>query len=130
MAVESLIETRETGRNFSVSYYIRAYKAAWRLERNIHSIKLNLILWTVLFVTNIIDIIITYYAFAKGAVEANPAMYLISKHFGDVAITFYKGFFLGVLFILLPFIKKRLQKFLIFACIVYILLTLSHLIRF
>src|SRR4030066_392461 len=57
-------------------------------------------------------------------------MYLISKQFGDVAITFYKGFFLGVLFILLPFIKKRLQKFLIFACIVYILLTLSHLIRF
>lgn len=111
-----------------LSLVLQHYRQLWSSENPV--IKTNLFLWLVLFVTNIIDLIATYYAFSLGAVEANPAMDAVIKNFGDIGLAFYKGLMLGGLFIFLPFINKRIQKFLVFTVFVYIVLTISHMIRF
>ena len=113
-----------------VMAYWTWYRNTWMLQENHENIRLNILLWLILFTANIVDLIVTYHAFSLGAIEANPAMYVIAKHFGDIGIAYFKGLMLGALFILLPFIKKGLQKFLIFTCVVYVILVISHVVRF
>jgi hypothetical protein len=78
----------------------------------------------------LVDILYTYYAFSLGGVEANPAMAFLCTKFGNISLAFYKGIMMGILLILLPFIRGIYQKFLIFTSFVYIILVISHIIRF
>ena len=112
------------------SSQVLAYRNSWFEQNNIASVKINLALWIFLFLTNLIDLVVSYSLFSQGAVEVNPAMSVLCSQFGNISLAFYKGFLLGALFILLPFIKKRLQYLLIFTCLAYIVLIISHIIRF
>jgi hypothetical protein len=87
-------------------------------------------LWIILTIANLIDVLVTYYVFAQGGVEANPAMAHLSSKFGNISIAFFKGSLLGVLLFLLPFIKEIYQKALMIVCFVYVALVVSHIIRF
>ena len=107
-----------------------AYRNSWFEQNNIACVKINLALWAFLFVTNLIDLIVSYSVFSQGGVEANPAMSFLCSNFGNISLAFYKGFLLGALFILLPYIKNRLQYLLIFTCFAYVVLVISHIIRF
>ena len=90
----------------------------------------NLLLWFALVSTNIIDLVYTYHVLSRNGVEYNPFMAFLCSNLGNISLAFYKGLLLGMLFILLPFIQNRLQKLLCFPVVVYVILTISHLIRF
>ena len=115
---------------YRLSEYLTAYRREWFIEDNISSIRLNIVLWSILMLTNLTDIIFSYKIFSEGGVEINPLMSALCTKFGNVALSFYKGFILGVLFILLPYVKNKLQSFLLLSCIAYIILVISHVIRF
>ena len=110
--------------------YFRDYVQLVKVEGIRGFLSVNLLLWSILAVANSIDIYITYTVFSKGGFELNPAMAFLCSKFGNLSLAFYKGILLGVLFVLLPFIKLAYQKFLIFACFAYIVLVISHAIRF
>ena len=117
--------------NFDVIMdYIREYRNAWIAQNNNGSIRINFLLWFVLFTANLIDLLVTYYAFSKGAIEANPAMSVLIYKFGNISLAFFKGALLGMLLILLPYIKNFMRKCLMFSCSVYVILVFSHIIRF
>ncbi len=107
-----------------------AYRDSWVEENNLTRVKLNLTLWFFLFITNLTDLIVSYSLFSQGAVEINPAMSFLCSRFGNISLAFYKGFLLGALFILLPFIKNKLQILFISTCGVYLILVFSHILRF
>ena len=112
------------------SKHIKQYRDTWVIQNNNGNLRINLLLWLILFVANLIDLLVTYYAFSKGAVEANPAMSALCVKFGEVSLAFYKGLLLGILLFLLPYIKRYLLGLLAFSCSVYAVLVLSHIIRF
>ena len=115
----------------SVVYsYVKRYKDSWSVQENIDNLVINIALWVFLFITNMIDILVSYKAFSEGAVEINPFMAVIYHNFGIVGLAFYKGFLIGVMLVLLPVIKKRLRILFIFTCFVYAALTISHIMRF
>jgi len=93
-------------------------------------LKWNVLLWSILAICNLIDILVSWHVISEGAKEANPLMDFFYSKFGSISFAFIKGALLGMLLMLLPFIKEGLQKLLLFACTVYILLMFSHLIRF
>jgi len=106
------------------------YRDIWIFQIKERYFRLNILLWLILVVTNLLDLLVTYYAFSKGAIEANPLMFLLCTNYGNMAMAFYKGLLLGMLMFLLPFIRNFLQKCLIFSCSVYVILVISHVIRF
>ena len=107
-----------------------AYRNSWFEQNNLTRVKFNLTLWFFLCITNLTDLIVSYSLFSKGAIEINPAMSFLCSHFGNISLAFYKGFLLGALFILLPFIKNKLQILFISTCGVYLILVFSHILRF
>ena len=109
---------------------LRYYRNVWIVQIKDRYLRINILLWLILVVGNLLDLLVTYYAFSQGAIEANPFMFFICTKYGNLALAFYKGLLLGVLLFLLPFIKNIFQKGLIFSCSVYILLVISHIIRF
>lgn len=111
-------------------FYFRSYFTTIKMEGFKSTLAQNIGLWLLLVIANIVDILVTYYIFANGGVEVNPAMAFLCTKFGNISIAFYKGILLGALFILLPLIKAIHQKFLIFTCCLYIILLFSHAIRF
>jgi|GEM_PF-1975250 len=113
-----------------ISDYLREYRNTWIVQNNNGCIQINFLLWFILFTANLIDLLVTYYAFSKGAIEANPAMSVLIFKFGNISMAFVKGALLGMLFILLPYIKNFMRKCLIFSCSVYVILVFSHIIRF
>jgi hypothetical protein len=112
------------------SELVIAYRTSWVEQHNVARVRINLFLWTLLLITNVIDLIVSYSLFSHGAVEMNPAMSILCSQFGNISLAFYKGFLLGALFILLPYIKNKLQYLLLSTCSVYIVLVVSHMIRF
>ncbi len=113
-----------------ISPWIERYRVIWILQNNSEALRLNVALWSVLFITNLIDLGVTYTAFQYGAVEANPFMAFLCTKFGNIALAFYKGLSMGILLFILPFVKKGMQKLLAVVCGIYILLVVSHLVRF
>jgi len=113
-----------------ISDYLREYRNTWIVQNNNGCIQINFLLWFILFTANLIDLLVTYYAFSKGAIEANPAMSVLIFKFGNISLAFVKGALLGMLLIMLPYIKKFLRKCLMFSCSVYVILVFSHIIRF
>lgn len=121
----------ETGRLFQpVRFYLLNYRRMVLEERFRGYLGINLLLWIFLVVANIIDIQVTYTVFAGGGIELNPFMAFLCTTFGNISLAFYKGICLGILFILLPFVRNAYQKLLILSCIVYAVLMVSHWIRF
>ncbi len=88
--------------------------------------KTNIILWMILVFTNLVDIMYTYYVFSKDGIECNPILIFMCSKFGNISIAFFKGFLLGFLFLLLPFIRGWLQKLLFFPCLVYCILIITY----
>ena len=125
--------TRSTFKIFNsnvISDYLREYRNTWIVQNNNGCIQINFLLWFILFTANLIDLLVTYYAFSKGAIEANPAMSVLIFKFGNISLAFVKGALLGMLLIMLPYIKNFLRKCLMFSCSVYVILVFSHIIRF
>jgi hypothetical protein len=113
-----------------IALSLRRYKEAWQHQENQGNLSWNVAAWIVLFITNLIDLLVTYYAFTRGAVEGNPFMAMICRQFGYVGLAAYKGFFMGMLLVLIPFITRRIQWLLWVTVLSYGVLTLSHGIRF
>ncbi|MBN2029660.1 hypothetical protein JW824_05390 [bacterium] len=114
----------------SLAILALAYRDSWREQNNLTRVKINLTLWFFLCITNVTDLIVSYSLFSRGAIEINPAMSFLCSHFGNISLAFYKGFLLGTLFILLPFIKNKLQILLISTCGIYLILVFTHIMRF
>ncbi len=112
------------------SEFATAYRTSWIEQNNVAHVKINLLLWSLLSMTNLIDLIVSYSLFSRGAIEMNPAMSILCSRFGNISLAFYKGFLLGALFILLPYIKNKLQCLLLLTCSAYVMLVVSHIIRF
>ena len=110
-------------------YFLDYYQAV-REQGFTGYLRINLLLWLFLAIANIIDIQVTYEVFSNGGVEANPLMAFMCTKFGNLSLAFYKGTLLGVLFFLLPFIKAVFQRLLILTCFAYVILLVSHWIRF
>lgn len=113
-----------------IGVFVKEYFRFFKKVSSTKTFKINFVLWIILTVANLIDILVTYYVFAQGGVEANPAMAHLSSKFGNISIAFFKGTLLGVLLFLLPFIKEIYQKALMLVCFVYVALVVSHIIRF
>jgi hypothetical protein len=129
-----LKKTANNSTKFSLSMpigvFLKEYFRFFKKVSSTKTFKINFVLWIVLTVANLIDILVTYYVFAQGGVEANPAMAHLSSKFGNISIAFFKGTLLGILLFLLPFIKEIYQKALMIVCFVYVALVVSHIIRF
>jgi hypothetical protein len=110
--------------------YFQNYIRLVREERFHGRLSVNFLIWSVLATANLIDTLVTYYVFANGGVEVNPAMAFLCTKFGNISLAFYKGILLGVLLIFLPLIKGFYQKLLAFTTVVYIILVFSHMLRF
>ena len=113
-----------------VGVFLREYFRFFKEVSSTRTFRINFILWLILTVANLIDILVTYYVFSKGGVEANPAMAHLSSRFGNISIAFFKGALLGILLFLLPFIKEIYQKALFIVCSCYVILVITHIIRF
>jgi hypothetical protein len=102
--------------------YLRVYGQTWTDHLSEKWFQWNVFLWLVLLMTNLIDIMFSYAAFAKGAVEINPTVSIIIRQFGYIGLAFQKGIPIGALLILLPYIRGKLQYLLGFSVLVYLVL--------
>ena len=89
--------------------------------------RLNLYLWLLLVVTNLVDVLGTQRAFALGISELNPIIASIYAAYGIVAIVIFKGVFLGILGLTLPWIRGWTRALLAGACCAYLALTVAHI---
>lgn len=82
-----------------------------------------------LVLMNLVDLWYTEYAFRYGAGEANPLMASIYRDFGMRGMMAIKIFFLGIIFCVIPLLKKYPIAERVFYCVVsvYVFLTFYHL---
>ena len=116
--------------NHPVDLYIHRYCELVRENRFRGRLSWNFLLWYILAATNLIDTLVTYYVFAKGGIEVNPAMAFFCVQFGEISIAFFKWIVLGMLLVLLPLIRVYLQKLLYLASVFYIVVVFTHVLRF
>ena len=114
----------------NIAYGVKSYFTFLRGKQQESYFRTNLLLWALLVVANIIDLAFTYSVLSRNGAEVNPAMLLLIRNFGAVSIAYAKGLLLGILFMLLPFIRDFLQKMLFVPVIVYTVLIVSHVLRF
>jgi hypothetical protein len=88
--------------------------------------RLQMMLWSVLFLMNIIDVSSTWYAFNLGCTEANPVMAFVYGIGGINALTLFKCFWLLVLLELLPHITGWKMHLLALCCVIYSALAVYH----
>lgn len=89
--------------------------------------RLNLYLWLLLVVTNLVDVLGTQRAFALGIGELNPLIAAIYAEHGIVAVALFKSVFLGILGMTLPWIRGFNRALLAGACCAYLALTAAHI---
>ena len=97
---------------------LTASAAGWRL---------NLYLWLLLAVTNVVDFLGTRRAFQLGIEELNPLVAFAYAEFGIGAVAAMKIPFLLLLGCLLPYIRGWTRGLLAAACAVYLALTGAHI---
>jgi Domain of unknown function (DUF5658) len=90
-------------------------------------VHLNLYLWALLAVTNLVDVLASRRAFDLGIAELNPLVDSVLFAYGISGIAFLKLFWLAVLLVLLAHIRGWLQAFLAVACLIYLGLTVFHI---
>jgi len=89
--------------------------------------RLNFYLWWLLAVTNVVDVLGTQRAFEMGISELNPIVELFYAHFGMISVALVKALFLILLYFLVPYIRGWNRVLFIFACGVYLALTIAHI---
>jgi len=89
--------------------------------------RLNLYLWLLLTVTNIVDVLATRRAFEIGIDELNPIVALLYAEYGIGAVAAFKLPFLLLLLFLLPHIRGWTRGLLVLACSAYLALTFAHI---
>ncbi len=90
-------------------------------------LRINFLLWLLLVLTNVTDVLASRYALAHGAVELNPIVAALLDAHGISGLVLFKGFWLVLLLILLPYIKGWLQWLYGFVSVAYLLLSAYHL---
>ena len=88
--------------------------------------RLNLYLWLLLAVANIVDVLATRRAFGLGIGELNPIVALAYAEYGIGAVALLKLPFLVALGLLTPWIRTWTRGLLVLACSVYLALTAAH----
>ena len=88
---------------------------------------LNRYWWSLLLVTNAVDVLASKRAFASGIAELNPAVDLVISHFGVWALAVSKAIWLVMLLLLLPYIRGWTQALLALSCLVYCGVVLAHI---
>lgn len=88
---------------------------------------LQITLWTILFLTNLIDVLGSWYAFSLGCDELNPLMNLIYESYGMNGITLYKSFWLFVTLLLLRHLKGWIMGLFALCCFMYSGLAAMHI---
>ena len=88
--------------------------------------RLNFYLWCLLAVTNVVDVLGTQRAFDLGIGELNPIVELFYGMFGMASVVLLKALFLTVLFFMIPYIRGWNRVLFVFACCVYLVLTVAH----
>lgn len=88
--------------------------------------RLNFYLWLLLAVTNVVDVLGTRRAFDIGIHELNPLVEFFYARYGMVPIALAKAFFLALLYFLIPYIRGWNRALFVFACGVYLALTVTH----
>jgi len=89
--------------------------------------RLNLCLWLLLSVTNVVDVLATRRAFQIGIEELNPIVALVYSQYGIGAVAALKVPFLILLCCLIPYIRGWTRGLLILACGIYLTLTAAHI---
>lgn len=89
--------------------------------------ELNLYLWALLAVTNLVDVLASKRAFDVGLEELNPVAASLLAEYGLLGLALCKAFWLAVLVVSLPYIHGWVQKFLALACGAYLGLTILHI---
>ena len=90
-------------------------------------LRVNFLLWLLLLLTNITDVLASRYALARGAVELNPNVAVLLEAHGISGLVLFKGLWLVLLLLLLPYIKGWLQWLYGFVSLAYLLLSAYHL---
>jgi hypothetical protein len=88
---------------------------------------LNLYLWVLLVVTNLVDVLGTSRAFEIGIGELNPVVDVVHATFGISGLVTAKVIFLSLLFFLLPYVRTWTRALFAFACSAYLALTVAHI---
>ena len=89
---------------------------------------MNYLLLAVLVVLNVLDVYYTKQALGMGIPEANPIMNWVIRHFSIVGLIVVKGFLLGILLILIPYIRALWITVAIGLCVaVYGWVVFNHL---
>ena len=89
--------------------------------------RLNLWLWILLCVTNLVDVLATRRAFDLGIGELNPIVETFFVTYGIGSVAIFKALFLGMLWFTLPWIRSWTRALLGLACAAYFALTLMHI---
>lgn len=91
--------------------------------------QLNRYLWSLLAVTNLVDLLASRRAFDLGIGELNPIVDWLFSAYGISSVAVFKLFWLTALLVLLPYVRGWTQAFFAFACVIYLGLTLLHIAR-
>jgi hypothetical protein len=110
----------------SVAYESCDPRAALPASRAGAGNRLNFYLWLLLTVTNVVDVLGTRRAFSIGVHELNPIVEFFYAQFGMISIAFAKAVFLVLLYFLIPYIRGWNRALFVFACCVYLALTVAH----
>ncbi len=89
--------------------------------------RLNLLLWWLLTVTNAVDILASRRAYELGIEELNPLISMLLAEHGLLSIVVLKGFWLFLLLRLLPYLQGWTQALFACACLAYFALAVVHL---
>ncbi|MCZ6888382.1 MAG: DUF5658 family protein [Gammaproteobacteria bacterium] len=88
---------------------------------------LNIVLWCLLALTNVVDVLASRRAYEIGIGEMNPVVSMLLTQYGVLGIALFKGFWLLLLLLLLSRIAGWTQKLFVCACLIYIALAAYHI---
>jgi len=88
---------------------------------------LNLYVWWLLVVTNLVDVLVSRRAFDYGVMELNPIIEILYSEYGINGVVLVKAFWIFVLFTSLPYIRGWYQMLFALASLIYLWLAVEHL---
>lgn len=89
--------------------------------------RLQVVLWIILFLSNIIDVASSWYVFSLGCEELNPVIALVYERWGINGLTLFKSFCLFVLLVLLPHVNGWKLTLFMLCCSIYAGLAIYHI---
>ena len=85
-------------------------------------------LWLVLFAANSVDVGASFFAIEVGYLEANVLVREVYEKFGLTGLIIVKTFWLLVLLVLVPWMQGWTLALLAFASLIYVFVTIYHLV--